>query len=67
VTDESDAGVNSEPKRLMAPPAVPGHYERPDETLECTALGYALRFKDEPHGPDEVGTVTLLQAEGAPL
>ena len=24
--------------------------------------GYALRFKDEPHGPDKVATVALLQA-----
>jgi ankyrin repeat protein len=46
---------------------VPGHYERPDEILECTALGYALRFKDVPHGPDKVATVALLQAEGAPV
>jgi ankyrin repeat protein len=45
---------------------VPGHYERPGEILECTPLGYALRFKDEPHGPDKVETVALLQAEGAP-
>jgi ankyrin repeat protein len=46
---------------------VPGHYERPDEILECTPLGYALRFKDVPHGPDKVATVALLQAEGASL
>ncbi len=23
---------------------LPGHYERPDEVVECTPLGYALRF-----------------------
>jgi ankyrin repeat protein len=46
---------------------VPGHYERPGEILECTPLGYALRFKDEPNGPDKVRTVALLQAEGAPV
>ena len=46
---------------------VPGHYESPAEVLECTALGYALRFKDEPHGADKVATVALLQAEGAPV
>ncbi len=34
---------------------------------ECTALGYALHFKDVPHGPDKVATVALLQAEGAPV
>ena len=46
---------------------VPGHYESPTEILECTALGYALRFKDVPHGPDKVATVALLEAEGAPV
>ena len=46
---------------------VPGHYERPGEILECTPLGYALRFKDVPHGPDKVTTVALLEAEGAPV
>jgi len=46
---------------------VPGHYEHPGEVVECTALGYAMRFKDEPHGPDKVATVALLQAEGAPV
>jgi hypothetical protein len=45
---------------------VPGHYERPNEILECTPLGYALHFKDVPHGPDKVATVALLQVEGAP-
>jgi hypothetical protein len=35
--------------------------------LQCTPLGYALHFKDVPHGPDKVGTVALLQAEGAPV
>lgn len=46
---------------------VPGHYERPDEIIECTPLGYVLRFKDEPNGPDKVRTMALLQAEGAPI
>ena len=46
---------------------VPGHYERPGEILECTPLGYALRFKDVPHGSDKVKTVALLEAEGAPV
>ena len=27
---------------------LPGHYERPDEIVECTPLGYALRFVNEP-------------------
>jgi ankyrin repeat protein len=46
---------------------LPGHYERPGEIVECTPLGYAVRFRDEPHGPDKVKTVALLQAGGAPL
>ena len=39
---------------------LPGHYERPDEIVECTPLGYALRF------PGVLGkTVTLLRERGA--
>jgi hypothetical protein len=35
---------------------LPGHYEKPDEVVECTPLGYALRF------PGIQGkTVTLLR------
>ncbi len=26
---------------------LPGHYERPDEVVECTPLGYALRFQND--------------------
>jgi hypothetical protein len=50
---------------------LPGHYERPEEFVECTALGYALRFP----GPDEHSggrlpskesrSVALLRARGA--
>jgi hypothetical protein len=39
---------------------LPGHYERLDEVVECTPLGYALRF---PGGPNQ--TVTLLKEHGA--
>src|SRR5262249_52740311 len=39
---------------------LPGYYERPDEVVECTPLGYALRF---PGG--EGKTVTLLREQGA--
>jgi ankyrin repeat protein len=38
---------------------LPGHYERPDEVVECTPLGYALRFPGI-HGK----TVTLLRERG---
>jgi hypothetical protein len=38
---------------------LPGDYERPGEIVECTALGYALRFGG-------ARTVTLLRERGAP-
>jgi ankyrin repeat protein len=50
---------------------LPGHYERPDEFVECTPLGYALRFPgaDEHSGgrlpPSESRSVALLRARGA--
>lgn len=40
---------------------LPGDYERPDEIVECTALGYALLFG----GPSQRRTVNLLQERGA--
>jgi hypothetical protein len=40
---------------------LPGDYERPDEIVECTPLGYAQRFGGPPHR----GTVTLLREHGA--
>ena len=40
---------------------LPGDYERPGEIVECTPLGYALRFG----GPPQRRTVTLLQERGA--
>jgi ankyrin repeat protein len=44
---------------------LPGHYERPQEVVESTPLGYALRF---PEGDWTGGrkTVALLQQRGAP-
>src|SRR5687768_9268749 len=41
---------------------LPGDYERPGESVECTALGYALLFG----GSRERKTVTLLRECGAP-
>lgn len=41
---------------------LPGHYERPDESVECTPLGYALQF---PGGTNPSKTVRLLQEKGA--
>jgi len=40
---------------------LPGDYERPGEIVECTPLGYALRFG----GPPQRRTVTLLRERGA--
>jgi ankyrin repeat protein len=40
---------------------LPGDYERPNEIVECTALGYALLFG----GPRQRRTVTLLHERGA--
>jgi hypothetical protein len=43
---------------------LPGHYERPDEVVECTPLGYALRFQSESHS-DEGRTIAFLRERGA--
>lgn len=43
---------------------VPGHYERPGEVIECTPLGYAIRFQDETRRGDKSRTVALLRAHG---
>jgi ankyrin repeat protein len=40
----------------------PGHYERPGEVVECTPLGYAIRF---PGGPTPSKTVIMLTERGA--
>lgn len=43
---------------------LPGHYELPDEVVECTPLGYALRFVNEPPSGDG-STVAFLRERGA--
>jgi hypothetical protein len=43
---------------------VPGQYERAGEVVECTPLGYALRFQDEPARGDKVKMVALLRERG---
>ena len=44
---------------------LPGHYERPDEFVECTPLGYARLFPgNESHGT-ESRAVSFLSAAGA--
>jgi ankyrin repeat protein len=46
---------------LAARVTLPGHYERPDEFVECTPLGYARLFPGA-----ENNTVAFLRAMGAP-
>jgi ankyrin repeat protein len=41
---------------------IPGHYEKPGEIVECTPLGYALRFME---GNEKPKTIALLRAHGA--
>ena len=43
---------------------LPGHYERPDEVVECTPLRYALRFLNEPSAGTG-STVAFLRERGA--
>jgi ankyrin repeat protein len=43
---------------------LPGHYERLDEVVECTPLGYALRFPNESHS-DKGKTIAFLRERGA--
>jgi len=43
---------------------LPGHYEQADEFLECTPLGYARRFEDEPPRGDG-STVAFLRQRRA--
>jgi ankyrin repeat protein len=71
VTQLSDGGV-AVTELLIASGAdlsirarVPGHYERPLEIVECTPLGYAVRFQDVPNRADKMRTVALLRAKGA--
>ena len=44
---------------------LPGHYERPDEVVKCTPLGYALLFPAT-HGPRPSNSTILLHERGAP-
>ncbi len=41
---------------------IPGHYERQGEVVECTPLGYALKFEDQPTHADKRATVAFLRA-----
>ena len=43
---------------------IPGHYDRPDEVVECTPLGYALLFVNEPPAGDG-STVAFCENEAA--
>lgn len=41
---------------------LPGHYERPEEVVECTPLEYAMRFPEEEWPGSNARTIALLQA-----
>jgi ankyrin repeat protein len=45
---------------------LPGHYERPEEFVLCTPLGYARQFLDELPHTAENATVAFLRERGAP-
>jgi len=45
---------------------LPGHYERPGEVVECTPLGYAVRFPGNEHKTQHNKTVAFLREHGAP-
>lgn len=45
---------------------LPGYYERPAEVVECTPLGYALRFPGSSHHAPNPKTIELLRKRGAP-
>jgi ankyrin repeat protein len=42
---------------------LPGHYDKPNEFVECTPLGYALRFQTDSHS--EGRTIAFLRERGA--
>jgi ankyrin repeat protein len=44
---------------------VPGHYERPGEVVECTPLGYAMRFPGDEHKTQQNQTAAFLRERGA--
>lgn len=44
---------------------LPGHYQQPNETVECTPLGYATLFPAT-HGPKPSKSAVLLRERGAP-
>jgi ankyrin repeat protein len=44
---------------------LPGHYERPGEFVECTPLGYALRFPGDDFPGANAPTIELLRELGA--
>lgn len=70
VTQADDAGVAvarlliDRGADLSVRARLPGHYERPGEVVDCTPLGYALRFQET--RSDGGKTVLLLREHGAP-
>ncbi|HBY60545.1 MAG TPA: hypothetical protein DEH78_12040 [Solibacterales bacterium] len=56
-----DRGANLAVRTLL-----PGHYDRPGETVECTPLGYALRFPGDEFPGSNAATIRLLRERAAP-
>ena len=54
-----DSGANLSVRAKIA-----GHYERPDEIVDCTPLGYALRFPGPEFPQSNEKTIQLLRARG---
>jgi ankyrin repeat protein len=44
---------------------LPGYYERPDEIVDCTPLGYAVQFPGSEYPGSNAQTIALLRERGA--
>lgn len=49
---------------LFVRAVLPGYYERPREVVECTPLGYALRFPGSSHHAPNNKTIAILRDRG---
>jgi hypothetical protein len=72
VTQFNDAGLHvaqslvERGADLSVRPKLPGYYENPGEVVECTPLGYALRFPGSSYHAPNPKTIALLREHGAP-
>jgi ankyrin repeat protein len=51
--------------RLDIRAKIPGHYERPDQVIDCTPLGYAIQFPGVDFPGSNAGTISFLRERGA--